>query len=218
MLTPFQDRALRALAGCPVFGELEAIDLRWIGRTSVRKGELLFQRGDPSHRLYGLIGGMIKLFARDPDGHEVSLGLVAPGELVGELDLADGAPRHASAIAMAHSELATLGRSDLERSLDRRPELRTSLSRASAVAARRLAQRLEDAAFLSIERRVEKALIDLAARVGEQMVNGVRIHMRQQDLADLVGLSRESVSKVLTSPAMRGRVELHRGSIVLVAV
>jgi CRP-like cAMP-binding protein len=218
MLTPFQGRALRALAGCPVFGELEAVDLRWIHRASVRKGETLFQRGDPSDRLYGLIGGMFKLFVRDSDGREVSLGLAAPGELIGELGIADGSPRHASAVAMAHSELATLGRGDLERTLDRHPELRTSLSSASATAARRLAQRLEDAAFLSIERRVEKALIDLAARVGERMVNGVRIHMRQQDLADLVGLSRESVSKVLTSPAMRGRVELHRGSIVLVSV
>jgi CRP/FNR family transcriptional regulator len=216
MLTPFQTRAMRALAASPFFGELPPECLRWIHRSSVRKGEALFEKDAPSDCLYGLVGGLLKLCSRGPDGREFSLGLVAPGELAGEIGMSDGAPRDINAVALAHTELATLRRRDLEPLMARHPLLRDALARASAAAARRLSRRLEDAALLSIEARVEKALVDLARRLGERVEHGTRIALRQQDLADLLGLSRESVSKVLTSPSMRGRLELGRGSIVLV--
>lgn len=218
MLTPFQQRALRCLAANDFFAGLPPECVRWVSRSSVRKGELLFEKGAPSDSLYGLVGGQLELFAPGTEGRRVVFDLVAPGELLGALGFADGAPRHASAVALAHSELATLSRRDLEPLMERHPALRTALSRAAADAARRLAQRLEDAAFLSIEERIEKMLLDLAARFGERVERGTRIRLRQQDLAHVLGLSRESVSKVLTSPAMRGRLQLGRGSIVLVGV
>jgi CRP-like cAMP-binding protein len=215
MLTPFQTRAMRVLDASPFFGELPPECLRWIHRSSVRKGETLCEKGAPSDRLYGLVGGLLKLCSRGPDGREFSFGLVAPGELVGELGMSDGAPRGATVVALAHSELATLERRDLEPLMVRHPQLRDALARAAAAAARRFSRRLEEAALLSIEARVENALTDLARRLGERVERGTRIGLRQQDLADLLGLSRESVSKVLTAPAMRGRLELGRGSIVI---
>lgn len=216
MLTPFQARAMRSLQASPVFRELPPECLRWMSRASVRKGETLFEKDDPSDRLYGLVGGLLKLCNRGPQGREFSFGLVAPGELVGEIGVADGVPRHASAVALVHCELASIKRSHLEAGFERHPELHEALARASAAAARRLGQRLEEAALLSIEERVERALVDLARRLGERVDRGTRIGLRQRDLAELLGLSRESVSKVLTSPAMRGRLELGRGHIVLV--
>jgi CRP/FNR family transcriptional regulator, cyclic AMP receptor protein len=216
MLTPFQTRALGALSASPFFGELSPECLRWIYRTPVRKGATLFAKNAPSEHLYGLVSGSIKLFCPGPEGRDLSLGLIAPGELVGELGVSDGAPHHASAVALSHSELASIRRRDLEPLMERHPELRAALVHASAEAARRLSQRLEDAAFLSIEKRVEKMLLDLAQRFGERIERGTRIRLRQQDLADILGLSRESVSRALTSPALRGRLELGRGCIVLV--
>lgn len=215
MLTPFQVRALRSLSKSPFFEELSPACLRWIYRTSLRKGETLFEKNAPSDHLYGLVAGSVKLLSPGPGGRDLSLGLVAPGELLGELGVSDGAPRSASAVALAHCELATIKGSDLEPLMDRHPELRVALARAASAAARRLGERLEDAAFLSIEMRVEKMLDDLARRFGERVERGVRIRLRQQDLADLLGLSRESVSKVLTSPGMRDRLELGRGNIVV---
>jgi CRP-like cAMP-binding protein len=215
MLTPFQVRARRALAQSPFFRELPDDEMRWVSRRSVRRGDALFEKGDPSDSLYALVGGQVKLLSVGADGRQISFGLVAPGELVGQLGVTDRAPRHASAIALAHSELARIERRDLEPLLDRLPVLRGVLADASAEAARGLSQRIEDAAFLSIEARVEKALLDCARRFGERIEGGTRIQVRQQDLADLLGLSRESVSKVLTSPAMRGKLELGRGRIVL---
>jgi CRP/FNR family transcriptional regulator, cyclic AMP receptor protein len=215
MLTPFQVRARRALAGNRFFRALPDECMRWVSRYSVRRGETLFGKGEASDHLYALVGGGLKLFSPGSDGRRISFGLVAPGELVGQIGIADRAPRHASAVALAHSELAQVERGDLELLLERLPALRRALAEASAEAARRLSERLEDGAFLSIEARVEKVLVDCARRFGERIEGGTRIQLRQQDLADVLGLSRESVSKVLGSRAMRGRLRLGRGRIVL---
>lgn len=215
MLTPFQTRARRALAETPFFRDLPDECMRWVQRTSVRKGEILFEKSTPSGDLFGLVGGQVKLFSEGSDGRQISFGLVAPGELIGEIGIATGAPHHATATTLAHSEFATIKRRDLDMLLDRHAKLRIALSEASAQAALRLSERIEDAAFLSVEARVEKALVDCARRFGERIEGGLCVPLRQQDLADIVGLSRESVSKVLTSRAMRGKVELGRGRIVL---
>ena len=216
VLTPFQKRARQALVESPFFGAFSDDALRWVRRSSLRKGDVLFEKGEPSDAIFGLVGGQVKLASEGHDGRQISFGIVGPGELVGELGITSGAPRPMTAVALAHSELAVLPRRDLEPLLQRQPELRDALAGASAEAATRLAERIEDAAFLSIEDRVEKALVDFAARFGERLESGgLCVKLRQQDLADVLGLSRESVSKVLTSPSMRGRFELGRGRIVV---
>jgi CRP-like cAMP-binding protein len=192
--------------------------MRWVHRTSLRKGEILFEKNKPSDALFGLVSGQLKLYSSGQDGRQISFGLVGPGELVGAIGISNGAPRHASAIALANCELATLKQRDLEPLMARHPILREALAYASAEAARQLSERIEDAAFLSIEARVEKALVDFARRFGEHIDGGICIQLRQQDLADVLGLSRESVSKALTSPSMRGRVQLGRGRIVLLGI
>ncbi len=215
MLTPFQSRAERALTETPFFGELGRESLRDVQRTSVRRGDLLFAKGDASDHLFALVSGQVKLFSTPAPGREMSLEIIAPGELVGELGIVDATPRHASVGALAHSELATIGRHALEALLERRPELHASLSRATTRSAARLAERAEDVAFLNIERRLEKTLADLAGRFGEAVERGTRIRLRQQDLADVLGVSRESVSRALAGPSFCQRLELGRGSITL---
>ena len=215
MLSPFQDRACKALVNCPFFGEFDLESQIRVYRTSARKGEPLFLKNTPSDRLYGLVSGRLKICSEADDGRQVTLDLVAPGEIVGALGIADGALRFASAVALANCEIATVSRKDLTIIMGRQPELNASLASVTAQAARRLSQRLEDAALLSIEERIEKSLLDLAARFGERIERGTKIALRQQDIADVLGLSRESVSRVLTSPRMRGRLELGRGSILL---
>jgi len=216
MLTPFQKRAQKALKESSFFASFSDESLRWLCRTSLRKGELLFEKGHPSSALFGLVGGQVKLFSTGADGREISFGIVGPGELVGELGISTGAPRHTSAVALSNVELATISQRDLEPLLRRQPSLREAIAEASVEAARRLSERIEDAAFLSIEERVEKALLDFAHRFGEKLEGGgLCVPLRQRDLADVLGLSRESVSKVLTSPSMRGRFKLGRGKIII---
>ena len=215
MLTPFQNRARRALAETPFFGVLPDECMRWLHRASVRRGELLFEKGAPSDALFGLVSGQAKLFAEGEKERQVSFGLVGPGELVGEVGITSGVPRHASVVALAPCELASIKTRDLEPMLERYPTLREALANASGDATLRLSERIEDAAFLSIEARVEKALFDFAQRFGERIEDGICVAMRQQDLADVLGLSRESVSRVLTSGSMKSQVRLARGRIIL---
>jgi len=214
MLTPFQSRAARALGDTPFFGAL-GDDLACIHRCAVRRGDLLFEKGAPSEKLYGLISGQLKVFIAPDSGREMSLELVAAGELIGELSILDGGPRHASVAALANCELAAIDRRALHELLERRPELYAAITGASARTAERLAERAQDIAFLDIESRLAKALGDLAARFGEVVAEGTRIRLRQQDIADVLGVSRESVSRALSSSALRGRVEIGRGSILL---
>jgi CRP-like cAMP-binding protein len=215
MLTPFQSRAQRALIDNPFFRAISEDCQRWIYRTPLRKGELLFEKNDASDRLFGVVSGQVKLYAGREDGRQISFGLAGPGELIGAIGISSGVARYASAVALANCELATLKLHDLEPLLERCPGLREALACQAAESARQLSERIEDAAFLSIDDRVEKALFDLARRFGEAIEDGTCVQVRQQDLADVVGLSRETVSKVLTSPAMKGRLKLGRGRIVL---
>ncbi|MFT5154160.1 MAG: CRP/FNR family cyclic AMP-dependent transcriptional regulator [Planctomycetota bacterium] len=223
LLTPFQNRAQDALAENAFFNALSRECLSWTRRTSLRKGEALFEKGDTSDRLFGLVGGQMKLCSATTEipsaARPVVFGIIAPGEMLGELGFTDGAPRHATAVALAHSELLTIDRGDLEPMMEQTPELRALLGAACSASAQRLSERIEDAAYLSIEARVEKALRDCAQRFGIRTENGgTLVPLRQQDLADVLGLSRASINKILTSSAMAGRVELGRGRIVLFSV
>lgn len=221
MLMPFQNRAKLALADHPFFGALSEECLSWLRRTPVRMGETLFEKGEPSDSLFGLISGQAKLCSAgsstQPAKRMIAFRIVAPGEMVGELGFSNRGPRHATVVALAHSEFATLDRRDLEPLFERQPELRDVLAAECSDSAQRLSARIEDEAFLTIEERVEKALVDCAKRFGLRAGAGaVRINLRQQDLADVLGVSRATVNKVLTSRAMHGRVELGRGRIILV--
>lgn len=215
MLTPFQLRVRRALSESPIFGALADASMRWVHRTSVRKGEVLFEKGEPSDAFYGVVSGQVKLFAESENGRSISFGLAGPGELVGEIGVSGHVPRHASVVALSHCELARVRRRDFEAIVACHPEIQEQLNQAALESALRISQRVEDAAFLTIEARVEKALADFAGRFGEKVDGGIRVAMRQQDLADVLGLSRESVNRVLTSGPISGRVELARGRIVL---
>jgi CRP/FNR family cyclic AMP-dependent transcriptional regulator len=216
LLTPFQIRARDALFENAFFRAFSDDCLRWVQRTAVRKGELLFEKGQPSSALFGLVSGQVKLFSMGADERQISFGLVGPGEMIGELGISKGSPRHTSAVALTHSEFATLSRHDLKPLLNHNPSLREALSEASAEMTRRLSERIEDTAFLTIEARVEKTVFDIARRFGERTEDSAtRVQLRPQDLADEAGLNCETVSKVLSSSSMRDRVEVGHGRIVL---
>jgi CRP/FNR family transcriptional regulator len=161
------------------------------------------------------VSGRLKVFASNAEGRDVTFAFMGPGELFGELGVADEAPRSASVMAMSDAELAYISQPDLGGLLNDDPRLAAELVRASTATVRRLSERAEDAAFLSLEDRLAKILADLAARLGEPDPEGVLLHLRQQDLADLLSVSRESINKILTGWKAAGALELRRGSILL---
>lgn len=216
MLTPFQIRAKQALENSVVLSALPDEELRWLRRASFRKGELLHEKGDPTDQVLAVVEGTVQAFSGNADRRSAVLYVLVPGDVIGDLSILSGAPHVASAQALSDCELAVLARRDLQPMLERHPALYAALGEVANETARRLAERIEDSVLLSVEDRIEKTLVDLAQRFGESVEeHALAVRLRQQDLADLLGLSRGCVNRVLTSPEMRGRVELRRGSILL---
>jgi CRP/FNR family transcriptional regulator len=220
-LTPFQQRVQSILARTPLFTLLEPDDVTAIvalmERRSVTRRTFLFHKGEPGDRLYGVVVGCLKVCSDSQDGRQVTFSVLGVGDIVGELAVTGSRPRSASVVAMTDCELASLERHRLESILARRPAVLGALTEACAVALCRLTARAEDTAFLSLDARLAKTLQDLMLRIGQPSGAGVHVPFRQQDLADMLCVSRESVNKRLREWEERGWLGLRRGTIVVYA-
>lgn len=188
--------------------------------TSLRRGEILFNEGDPGDRLYVLIDGKVKLGHTAPDGRENLLAVLGPGEILGELTLFDPGPRSTTATAVAPTRLLELQHKDLMAFLDTRPELAKHMLRALAQRLRRTNTALADLVFSDVPGRVAKALLDLADRFGERTDEGIYVphELTQEELAQLVGASRETVNKSLAEFVSRGWIRLDGRAVLLLDV
>jgi len=181
------------------------------------RGEQLFGEGEPGERVYVVRTGKIKLVRSWPDGRENLLAVLGPGEMFGELSLFDPGPRTSSARAVSEAELIALGHDDMMRWLARRPEVAKHLLQALAQRLRRTNVTLADLVFTDVPGRVAKALLDLARRFGRPIADGqlVAHDLTQEELAQLVGASRETVNKALADFASRGWLRLEARAVVL---
>jgi CRP/FNR family transcriptional regulator len=186
-------------------------------RVELARGQVLFHEGDPGDRLYVIVEGKMKLGRTSSDGRENLLAVLGPGEMFGELSLFDPGPRNATATAVAESVLVGLGNEDLTVWLSGRPDVARHLLRALARRLRRTNEALADLVFSDVPGRVAKALLDLSERFGEPADDGVRVPhgLTQEELAQLVGASRETVNKALAEFAGRGWLRLEARAVVL---
>jgi len=181
------------------------------------RGDRLFAEGDAGDRLYVVLDGKIKLTRTAADGRESLLGVLGPGEMFGELSLFDPRPRTASAFAVTDSRLAGLGHDYLRQWLTGRPDVALHLLQALAQRLRRANDVMADLVFTDVPGRVAKALLDLADRFGEEQEDGLQVHhdLTQEELAQLVGASRETVNKALADFAARGWLQLSAKSVLI---
>jgi CRP/FNR family cyclic AMP-dependent transcriptional regulator len=209
------------LSRAPLFEGLTARDadeLRSCAATvELKRGERLFSEGDEGDKLYVVLDGKIKLTRAAPDGRENLLSVHGPGEMFGELSLFDPRPRTSSAAAVTDSRLVALAHDVLRTWLKDRPDVSMHLLRALAQRLRRINDVKADLVFTDVPGRVAKALLDLADRFGEIERNGIQVHhdLTQEELAQLVGASRETVNKALADFAARGWLQLQGKSVLL---
>lgn len=168
-------------------------------RRTFRAGEVIFHREDPGQVLYVIKEGKVKICLISPDGQEISLVVFGKGEYFGELALLDGLPRSADAIALERVECYTLQRSDFQKAIMKSPKIAIKVLEVLCKRLRTTDQQVEDLIFLDVYGRVAKKLVDLAETHGVPVADGTRIDVRltQQELASMVGASRESVNKVI---------------------
>ncbi len=168
-------------------------------RRTFRAGEVIFHRDDPGQVLYAIKEGKVKICLISPDGQEISLVVFGKGDCFGEMALLDGLPRSADAIAVEKVECYTLQRSDFHNAIMKNPTIAIQVLEVVSRRLRSTNDQVEDLIFLDVYGRVAKKLIELSEAHGTKVEDGIRIEVRltQQELASMVGASRESVNKVV---------------------
>jgi CRP/FNR family transcriptional regulator len=209
------------LARVPLFAALDDESATSLEATmttrSIGRGHVVFAEGDPGDRLFVILDGKVKISRAAPDGRENLLALLGAGEMFGELSLFDPRPRTASATTVTTSTLASLDHDDLRPLLFERPEVAVQLLMALAQRLRRTNEAMADLVFTDVPGRVAKALLDLSGKFGvpEDGATRVRHDLTQEELAQLVGASRETVNKALSEFAHRGWLQLDGRSVLL---
>jgi CRP-like cAMP-binding protein len=186
----------------------------------LRRGDVLFREGDEGDRLYIVTDGKIKLGRTSADGRENLLAILGPGQMFGELSLFDPGPRSATVTAVTDCTMRSLSHEELGRWLNGRPEVARGLLTQLAGRLRRANDVVADLVFSDVPGRVAKALLDLSQRFGRTADDGVHVHhdLTQEELAQLVGASRETVNKALADFASRGWLRLEARSVVIMDI
>lgn len=219
-MTPEEDVVRTA----PLFTALDdasAVSLRAsMDSVKIAKGSILFAEGDEGDHLYVIVEGKVKLGTSSGDGRENLLSILGPGEMFGELSLFDPNPRTSTATAVTDAKLLSLGQAKLIPWLADHPPVALHLLAALAQRLRRTNEAVGDLVFSDVPGRVAKALIDLGERFGKQTDEGLFVHhdLTQEELAQLVGASRETVNKALADFAGRNWLKLDGRAVLITDV
>ena len=186
----------------------------------VSKGNTLFKEGDDGNRLFVVLEGKLKLGTTSNDGRENLLSILGPGEMFGELSLFDPGPRTATATAVTDARLLSLAHDQVIGWVSEHPKVSLQLLGRLAQRLRRSNEVLADLVFSDVPGRVAKAIMDLGERFGVKKADGLYVNhdLTQEELAQLVGASRETVNKALADFAGRGWVRLEPRSVVVLDI
>jgi CRP-like cAMP-binding protein len=210
-----------AVKKAPLFTALDeasAASLR-ASMTAVKlsRGQVLFKEGDEGDRLFVVVDGKLKLGTTSNDGRENLLSILGPGDMFGELSLFDPGPRTATATAVVDSKLLALAHDRVIGWVKEHPQVSLQLLGRLAQRLRKANDVLSDLVFADVPGRVAKAIIELGQRFGTQKLDGLHVNheLTQEELAQLVGASRETVNKALADFATRGWVKLEPRAVII---
>jgi len=184
--------------------------------TTFPRGTTIFDEGEPGDRLFIITSGKVKLARHAPDGRENLLTIMGPSDMFGELSIFDPGPRTSAAVCVTEVTAATMDSQMLHDWIQAHPEISEQLLRVLARRLRRTNNALADLIFTAAPARVAKALLQLANRFGVQEGGALRVHhdLTQEEIAQLVGASRETVNKALAEFAHRGWIRLEGKSVL----
>jgi CRP/FNR family transcriptional regulator, cyclic AMP receptor protein len=180
----------------------------------------VFAEGEPADRLYIMNSGKVKISHRSSEGREHLLAVMGPPDMFGELSMFDDGPRTASAITLTDVRAVSLDRDTLRGWVADRPEVAEQLLRLLARRLRRTNVKLTDQVFADVPGRVAKQLLLLAQQFGTREGDAVRVahDLTQEEIAQLVGASREATNQALGTFADRGWIQSEGHTILIVDV
>ncbi len=209
------------LGQVPLFSELSSSELESIGQVAVPRSyprnTRVFHEGDAGDACYIIRSGNCRVTREHPDGRAITLANLGPGAIFGELAMLDGEARSASVEATDDTELLALPASEIRALIRRHPETAEKLVVALTRRLREANERLTRQSFQTVPSRVAGVLNQLLAEetLSPEMRDGVTIRLRQSDLAQLAGTSRESVSRFLATLERAGVVEVGRARVTV---
>jgi len=185
--------------------------------TIFANNEEIFSKGAPGNGLYGILAGRVRIFTPGPDADEVTLNILDPGELFGEIALIDGEPRSASAVALGETRLLHIRRDRFLPMLQANADIGIGLLQILCRRVRWSSALLEDQALLPLPARLAKRLLAMAASGGDETPAGVRLRTRlsQRELGDLTGATREAVNRVFAQWRKHALISTEAGRLTL---
>jgi CRP/FNR family transcriptional regulator, cyclic AMP receptor protein len=179
-----------------------------------RRGELVVEQGKKSNALFIMLNGRARVLTADTRGREVILAVLEAGDYVGEMSLIDNQPHSASVRCEVQCDMLILGRAEFARCLPENSSLSYAIMRGLVTRLRSADRQIESLALLDVYGRVARTLLDMAEDVDGEKV--IRSKVSRQDMAKIVGASREMVSRVMKDLEERGVIEtLESGAVLL---
>jgi CRP/FNR family transcriptional regulator, cyclic AMP receptor protein len=205
------------LKAVPLFTSFPEDQLRVLAtmvmRRSAPRATTIMAGGDPTDSLYIVLSGRLKVMMSDSEGKEVILSILGPGEFFGEMGLIDEEPRSASVVTMEPCELLSVAKRDFNKCLAENFEMAMAVMRGLVRRLREADRKIGSLALLDVYGRVARLLLDMAENVNGEKV--VVKRLPKQDIAKMIGASREMVSRVMKDLQMGGYIEMRGSQIVL---
>ena len=166
---------------------------------SVRKKTPIFFPGDPSQQVYLLKEGRVKISRISEEGREVTIALLEPGEIFGELEVLGNSPRDTLAEALDDSKICVVSKELFLKMIRSKPEFSFRLTKLIGARMQKIESRVEDLVFKDVTARLAHLLLDLAKNHGRKIPEGtfIQIKITHQEIANLIGSIRETVSAIL---------------------
>lgn len=180
-------------------------------------GATIFQKGDAGGSMMAVVRGRVKICIYSADGKELVLNLIDRGGLFGEIAVLDGRPRSADAVAIEETDLLVLDRTRLMPFLTAHPEIATRLIAVLCQRLRWTSEALEDALLRDAPSRVARGLLRIAETFGRPAAGGMRLDIKlsQQQIGNLIGVSRESTNKYIVEWTRTGILNVDNGFITI---
>jgi CRP/FNR family transcriptional regulator, cyclic AMP receptor protein len=183
-------------------------------RRSFPKGRTIVAEGEPSQSLYILLSGRAKVQRSDAEGKEVILAVLGPGECFGEMSLIDDEPRSASVITIESCDFMAINKDSFKQMLVQSHDIAMQIMKGLIRRLREADKKIETLALLDVYGRVARVLLDFSEQIGSERV--VKSRLPRQEIAKMIGASREMVSRVMKGLEVEGYiVPMPEGRLVL---
>jgi CRP/FNR family transcriptional regulator, cyclic AMP receptor protein len=205
------------LRNVPMFSLLPVDQLLLLTSLALRKpypkNSTVIAAGDPADALYIVISGRLKVTMSDKEGREVILAILGQGEVFGEMGLIDQAPRSATVVTIESCELLTITRTDFTKCLQKNFDLTMNVTRGLVKRLREADKKIGSLALMDVCGRVARLLMETAETVDGQKV--VTRKLPKQQIAKMIGASREMVTRVMKEMETSGHIEVRAHRILL---